>query len=65
MKKSFFMPILAVLFISMILTLGGCSTKQVWEDVDDGLETVLETDNAIDSSSQNESMSTISKIFKE
>jgi len=65
MKKSFFMPILAVLFISMTLTLGGCSTKQVWEDVDNGLETVLETDNAIDSSSQNESMSTISKIFKE
>jgi len=65
MKKSFFMPILAVLFISMTLTLGGCSTKQVWEDVDNGLEAVLETDNAIDSSSQNESMSTISKIFKE
>jgi hypothetical protein len=32
MKKSFFMPIVAVLFISITLTLGGCGSQQNLEN---------------------------------
>jgi ERCC4-type nuclease len=32
MKKSFFMPILVVIFISMTLTLGGCGSQQNLEN---------------------------------
>jgi len=65
MKKSFFMPIVAVLFISITLTLEGCGSQQTLENIDNTLETTLETKNEIESSEQTESMSTISKIFKE